>query len=157
MTEKPLHDVLDGLRFAMVATADPSHDGMWKSRPLALAGQDGPVLSFLVGVDADWVEGLEEQGSPTTVTFSDQTKNVWVALQGTARTSDDRQRIAALWNVGAGSYFDGKDDPKVRVLDVTVDYGEWWESPSGRLGRAVTLASAALGKQVGDQGAVVPE
>ncbi len=157
MTEKPLHDVLDGLRFAMVATADPSHEGQWKSRPLSLAGQDGAVLSFLVGVDADWVEGLEEASSPTTVTFSDQAKNVWVALQGSARTRDDRQRIAELWNVGAGSYFEGKDDPKVRVLEITVDYGEWWESPSGRIGRAVTLASAALGKQVGDQGAVVPD
>ncbi len=157
MTDKSLHDVLDGLRFAMVATADPSSDGLWKSRPLALASQDGGVLSFLVGADADWVAGLEQQGSPTTVTFSDQTKNVWVALQGTARTTDDRARIAELWNLGAASYFEGKDDPKVRVLEVSVDYGEWWESPSGRLGRAVTLASAALGKQVGDQGAVVPE
>lgn len=157
MTDKTLSDVLDGLQFAMVATADPSHEGMWKSRPLSLAGQDGPVLSFLVGADADWVEGLEHASSPTTVTFSDQTKNVWVAVQGSARTTNDRARIAELWNVGAGSYFDGKDDPKVRVLEVTVDYGEWWESPSGRIGRAVTLASAALGKQVGDQGDVVPQ
>lgn len=157
MTEKSLHDLLDGLRFAMVATADPSHQGMWKSRPLALASQDGAVLSFLVGADADWVAGLEQQGSPTTATFSDQTKNVWVALQGTARTTNDRERIAELWNVGASSYFDGKDDPQVRILEVTVNYGEWWESPSGRLGRVVTLASAALGKPVGDQGPVVPE
>ncbi len=157
MTEKTLHDVLNGLTFAMVATADPSHGGTWKSRPLALAGQDGPVLNFLVGVDADWVQGLEHEGSPATVTFSDQSKNIWVALQGHVRTRDDRQRIAQLWNVGAAAYFEGKDDPKVRVLEFTVDYGEWWESPSGVLGRAVTLASAALGKPVGDQGPVVPQ
>ena len=157
MTDKTLHDVLDGLRFAMVATADPSHGGTWKSRPLALASQDGPVLSFLVGADADWVAGMEHEDSPTTVTFSDQSKNVWVAVQGTARTRNDRARIAELWNVGAGSFFDGKDDPKVRVLEVSVDYGEYWESPSGIVGRAVTLASAALGKPVGDQGSVIPQ
>ena len=156
MTDKTLNDVLDGLTFAMVATADPSHSGQWKSRPLSLAGHDGPVLSFLVGADADWVQGMEREDSPTTVTFSDQSKNVWVALQGNARTRDDRARIAELWNAGAGAYFDGKDDPKVRLLEVSVDYGEWWESPSGVLGRAVTLASAALGKPVGDQGSVVP-
>jgi general stress protein 26 len=129
MTEKTLHDVLDGLTFAMVATSDPSHGGTWKSRPLALAGQDGPVLSFLVGADADWVEGLETADSPATVTFSDQSKNVWVALQGNARTRNDRQKIAELWNVGAGSYFDGKDDPKVRVFEFTVDYGDSHHSP----------------------------
>ena len=112
MTDKTLHDALDGLRFAMVATAD--QDGTWKSRPLALAHEEGGVLSFLVGVDAEWVASLEQEGSPTTVTFSDPGKNTYVALQGSARTLDDRERIAELWNPGAAAYFDGKYDPKVR-------------------------------------------
>lgn len=152
-TTKTLDDALDGMRFAMVATADAN--GTWKSRPLALAGQEGGVLSFLVGVDADWVASLEESGSPTTVTFSETVKNSYVALQGSARTSNDRARIAELWNVGAGSYFEGKDDPKVRLLDVTVQYGEFWDGPHGRLGQVLQLASAALGKPTGEQGDVV--
>lgn len=150
MTQKNLSDALDGLRFAMVATADDL--GTWKSRPLAMAGQDGDTLSFLVAVDADWVEALEDSGSPTTVTFSDPGKNSYVSLQGSARTVQDRSRIAELWNVGAGAYFEGKDDPKVRVLDVTVHYGEFWDAPSGRLGAAVQLASAAVGRPTGEQG-----
>jgi general stress protein 26 len=148
-----LSDALDGLRFAMVATADA--DGTWKSRPLALAGQDGAVLSFLVGADAEWVASLEASGSPTTVTFSDPGKNVYVSLQGTARTDDDRPKIDELWNLGAGAYFDGKDDPQVRVLEVTVDYGEYWTAPGGRIGNALNLAGAALGRPVGGQGDVV--
>ncbi len=156
MTQKTLEDTLDGMRFAMVATADT--DGTWKSRPLALAGQEGGVLSFLVGVDADWVGSLEASGSPTTVTFSDPGKNSYVALQGSARTADDRARIAELWNVGAAAYFDGKDDPKVRVLDVAVSYGEYWDGPHGRIGSLLQIASAALGRghDAGEQGDVVP-
>lgn len=153
MTERTLHDALDGLRFAMVATADA--DGTWKSRPLALAGDEDGVLSFLVAVDADWVAALEQGGSPTTVTFSDPGKNVYVALQGSARTLDDRQRIADLWNPGAAAYFDGEDDPKVRELQVQVHYGEFWDAPSGRLGSVLQLASAALGRPTGEQGDVV--
>lgn len=153
-TDRSLDDALDGLRFAMVATADP--DGEWKSRPLALAGQEGGVLSFLVSTDAEWVAGLEVASSPTTVTFSDPGKNTYVALQGAARTADDRARIQSLWNVGAASYFEGEDDPKVRVLDVTVHYGEYWDGPHGRLGQALNLAKAALGnKDAGEQGDVV--
>ena len=151
--DRTLHDALDGLRFAMVATADSS--GTWTSRPLALAGSDGSVLSFLVSVDADWVAALEAGGSPTTVTFSDPGRNTYVALQGSARTADDRPRIAELWNVGAASYFEGKDDPQVRVLDVTVHYGEYWDGPHGRLGSVLQLASAALGRPTGEQGDVV--
>ncbi|MCW2777869.1 MAG: pyridoxamine 5-phosphate oxidase-related, FMN-binding, Gsp26 [Frankiales bacterium] len=150
---RSLDSVLSGLRFAMIATADAQ--GQWRARPLAVAGQEGGRLSFLVGVDADWVEALETSGSPTTVTFSDPGKNTYVALQGSARTVDDRARIAALWNAGAGAYFEGQDDPRVRVLDVEVSYGEYWDSPSGRLGSVLQLASAALGKPVGEQGDVV--
>ncbi len=153
-TARTLDDALDGLRFAMVATADP--DGQWKSRPLALAGQEGGVLSFLVSTGADWVAGLEVESSPTTVTFSDPGKNAYVALQGAARTSNDRARIAELWNVGAASYFDGKDDPTVRVLEVTVSYGEYWDGPNGTLGQALNLLKAALGNDdAGEQGDVV--
>ena len=156
MTDKTLDEALDGLRFAMVATADA--DGTWKARPLALAGQEGPVLSFLVSVEAEWVASLEAGGSPTTVTFSDPRANAYVALQGSARTADDRARVAELWNPGAAAWFDGEDDPQVRVLDVTVAYGEHWDGPSGRIGQLVQMASAALGRgdDVGDQGRVLP-
>ncbi len=150
---RDLQQALEGLRFAMAAT--PDAQGEWRSRPLALAGQEGGRLSFLVGVDADWVAALEGAGSPTTVTFSDPGKNTYVALQGTARVVHDPDRTSALWNPGAGAYFDGKDDPRVRVLDVDVHYGEYWDSPSGRLGSVLQLASAALGHQVGTQGDVV--
>ena len=153
MTDKSLHDALDGLRFAMVATADA--DGTWKSRPLALAGQEGGVLSFLVGADAEWVASLEDSGSPTTVTFSDPGKNTYVALQGSARTTDDRALVHELWTPEAGAYFEGEDDPAVRVLEVSVQYGEFWDGPSGRLGQVLSVARAALGGSSGDQGDVV--
>lgn len=154
MTDRTLTDVLDGLRFAMLATADD--DGTWRSRPLSLAEQDGSRLSFLVSSEADWVAALEDGGSPATATFSDPGKNTYVALQGSARAVDDRARVHALWNPGAAAYFHGKDDPVVRVLDVEVHYGEHWDGPSGRVGQLVTVASAALGHHVGDQGAVIP-
>ena len=152
-TARTLSDVLDGLNFAMVATADDT--GTWKARPLSLAGQDGDVLSFLVSVQADWVEALETTGSPTTVTFSDPSKNTYVAVQGSARTADDRARIAELWNAGAGAYFEGPEDPQVRVLDVAVAYGEYWDGPHGRVGTLLQLAVKALGKETGQQGDVI--
>lgn len=155
MTQRTLSEALEGLRFAMVATADPAHGGTWKSRPLALAGADEHVLRFLVSVEADWVQGLEATGSPTTVTFSDPNKNTWVALQGSARTTDDRALVAELWNPSASAYFEGPDDPSVRVLEVFVDYGEFWDGPSGRLGTSLSVVKAALGRSSGEQGDIV--
>jgi len=151
---RTLIEALDGLHFAMVATAGA--DGKWASRPLAVVGTDGGTLRFLVSTDADWVAGLEATSSPTTVTFSDPGKNTYVGLQGAARTTNDRAQIAGLWDVGAAAYFEGKDDPKVRVLEVDVHYGEYWDGPHGKLGQALNLAKAALGnKDAGEQGDVV--
>ena len=150
---RELNEVLEDLRFAMVGTSD---GGTWKSRPLALAEEKDGTLRFLVSHDADWVQALDANGSPTTVTFSDPGKNSFVSLQGRARTLDDRALIRHLWNPGAAAYVDGKDDPTVRVLEVDVEYGEWWDGPSGRIGQLITVAGAAMGKQVGDQGPVAP-
>lgn len=151
-TERSLSDVLDGLNIAMVATADA--DGTWGARPLSLAHSDGAVLTFLVSVDADWVQALEHTGSATTVTFAETSNNTYVAVQGSARTSDDRDRIAELWNPGAAAYFESQDDPQVRALEVTVDRGEYWDGPHGRLGALLQLASAAVGRETGSQGEV---
>ena len=152
-TARPLSDVLDGLHIAMVATADDT--GTWRARPLSLAGHQGDVLSFLVSVEADWVSGLDELGSPTTVTFSDPSRNTYVALQGTAHLLDDRHRVAELWNPGAAAYFGGVDDPQGRLLEVTVQHGEYWDGPHGRVGAMLQLAANALGKETGEQGDVV--
>ena len=152
-TQKTLDDALDGMRFGMVATE--GEGGRWGARPLALAGQEAGVLRFLVSTTADWVRALEVSGSATTVTFSDPGKNSYVALQGSARTVDDRALIAELWNVGAASWFAGKDDPDVRVLEVRTSSGEFWDGPHGRIGALVQMATAALGKDLGSRGDVV--
>lgn len=148
---RPLEEVLEDLRFAMVGTDD---NGTWKSRPLTLAGQSGSTLHFLVSSDADWVQAIDVAGSPTTVTFSDPHKNEYVSLQGSARTSSDQALIKDLWNPGAKAYFHDADDPTIRVLQVDVDYGEYWDSPSGTIGRMLAMARASAGKEAGREGPV---
>lgn len=149
---RSLADALEGLRFAMVGTADGQ---TWRSRPLTLAEHDGDVLRFLVSTGADWVAAVTEH-SPAAVTFSDPHANTYVALQGRARVTDDRSVIARLWNPGAAAFFDGKDDPTVRVLEVAAVAGEFWDGPSGRVGQMLSLVREALGRDAGEQGRVTP-
>lgn len=153
-TPTTLDQALDGLRFAMVGTADPlTHE--WSSRPLTLAEQDGPVLRFLTTTEAEWVSHLDGDHSPTGVTFSDPGKNAYVALQGRATVVNDRSAIERLWNLGASAFLDDKDDPTVRVLEVLVERGEYWDGPSGRIGSLLSIAKAALGRDAGSEGPIV--
>ncbi len=148
---RDLSDVLGDLRFAMVGTAD---HGTWKSRPLTLNELDGNAMRFLVSSTADWVGALEAERSPTTVTFSDPQSNTYVAVQGQARTIDNRAMIERLWSPGAAAFFDGKDDPTVRVLEVNVTSGEWWDGPSGRVGQMLAMVKAAVGADAGGTGPI---
>lgn len=153
-TAQTLHDSLDGLRFAMVGTADPlTHQ--WNSRPLTLMEQDGPILRFLTTTEAEWVGHLDGDHSATGVTFCDPGKNTYVALQGRATVVNDRSAIERLWSLGASAFLEDKDDPTVRVLEVLVERGEYWDGPSGRVGSLLTIAKAALGREPGTEGPVV--
>ena len=68
---------------------------------------------------------------------------------------EDHARTKELWNPGAEAWFDDADDPRLRVLDVEVQYGEHWDGPSGLVGRLVQGIGAKLGRDPGDQGDVV--
>lgn len=148
---RSLAEVLEHLHFAMVGTADGD---VWKSRPLTLAGLDGSSMHFLVSADADWVQSIGSGSTPCTATFSDPGKNEYVALQGSARVLRDQGLIDDLWSAPAGAYFEGKDDPAIRVLAVDVAYGEYWDSPGGTVGRLLSVAKVAAGRDPGQEGPV---
>lgn len=148
---RSLEEALEHLHFAMVGTPDGQ---LWKSRPLTLAGIEGSTLHFLVSNDADWVRSIGRTTTPCTATFSDPGRNDYVALQGDARVLQDQRLIEALRRPEAGAYFEGKDDPDIRVLAVDVAYGEYWDSPAGTMGRLLAMAKAAAGAEAGKEGPV---
>lgn len=66
----------------------------------------------------------------------------------------NRGMIERLWNPGAAAFFDGKDDPTVRVLEINVTSGEWWDGPSGRVGQVLSMVKATLGGDAGSAGPI---
>ena len=75
---RDLGEVLDGFRFAMVATVV---DGTITSRPLTLLEQDGPTLRFLVAAAAPWVQALGT-GATVHAAFADTADETYVAVEG---------------------------------------------------------------------------
>jgi hypothetical protein len=57
--------------------------------------------------------------------------------------------VAKLWSPAAGTYFDGPDDPRIRVLQVKMDDGEFWSAPgAGPVGRLIAVVSASVSAAV---------
>ncbi|MCU1455992.1 MAG: ral stress protein [Actinomycetia bacterium] len=150
--DRTLASLLDGLRIGMLGTVTPRPS----SRPLTLAEVEHDTLRFLVSRDTNWIEALMIDPS-VLVTFSSDEHGIYVAVAGRAELSSDRKLVQRLYIPAADVYFDGVDDPSIAVLEVYVESGEWWDGPSGRVGRALALAKAALTGDpdaVGDKGGV---
>lgn len=138
---------------SMVATM---HDGRMSSRPLTVSRIDDDAIDILIDRTAEWARPLTASFA-THVTVTDSRKNEWVSMNGTGAISDDRGLIDELWNPFAGAFFeDGQDTPGVAVLRITVTDGEYWSTPSGRLGSLFTMLKAKVGRaeRVGERGTV---
>ena len=90
------------------------------------------------------------------VVLSFQNGASFVVVYGGAEVSDDRQKIRDLWNAFDKAWWDGPDDPRIRLITVRPDRAEYWKSPGKLVSYADMLVSAATGKRpsTGEHGQV---
>jgi general stress protein 26 len=126
------------------------------SRPMTVARVDGARIGVLVDATADWFGAVEHGRAVVHLTFSDNRKNTYAALNGRATTTRDRAAVRDHWNPAASAFFEGKDDPNAAVLWFDATEGQYWDGPSGRLGSVIALVRAAVGgdENAGDHGSI---
>ncbi|MEP1123075.1 MAG: pyridoxamine 5'-phosphate oxidase family protein [Ilumatobacter sp.] len=140
---RPLPELMKGGTTLMVATR--SADGEVDSRPLTVADVSGSTIRILIDTTADWARQLTD-GDWTHVTLCDTRSNDFASLTGTFTTTTDPAEIDELWNPFAGAYFDdGRESVGIAVMDIAPERGEYWDSPSGRIGSLISLVKAKLG------------
>lgn len=75
--------------------------------------------------------------------FADTGAMKYVSLSGNALISNDRAKIKELWEPTAKAFWDSPDNPDIRLLTVTPDSAEYWDSP-GSVVSYVKMAVAAV-------------
>jgi general stress protein 26 len=149
-------DLVDDGDVLMLTSA---FDGLL-ARPITCAEVVDDRLAFLVSAGTDWVDALEDveptRGAVVGLTATDPEATRYASFSARARVLRDEARAEQLWSPFAKPFFTGPDDPKVRVLELEVLEGEWWDGPSTGVGRLVALVgSVVTGKPLlGDQGRV---
>lgn len=130
------------IKIAMLTTA--AGDGL-RSRPMATQELefDGD-LWFLSKQQSGTVEEIT-QGSNVGLIYVDSNAHSYVALSGRAELIQDRARIYELWKPMHAAWFpQGKDDPEIVAIKVTVDEAEYWDAHDNALVRTYHLLKAAL-------------
>ena len=142
-TSRSLAELVRPGDVAMLTTASVS--GRLTSRPLTVAGVDDERLRFLVAADSPWLDDLGPSDQ-VNVGVVASGRNDWVSVSGRASSRAVPAEIEELWSPAASAYFDGPDDPRIAVLELAAEAGEFWDAPAGGpIGRAIELVRAKLG------------
>lgn len=142
-------DLIKGTPVVMLTTRNA--EGRLVSRPLAVRSLpfDGSAW-FLTALDSTKLREIEADPW-VNLAYVNTSNGAYVSMEGRARISVDRSRIATLWSDAIDAMFfpAGKDDPDLAAIRVDVDTAEAWTSAPTAVGRAFHSIVASL---TGDSG-----
>jgi general stress protein 26 len=157
----------DKIRIALFNTWDGTQQ---RVRPLsATVDRDAHAIYFLIGAEGGTTLARETGDAPPTTlveqvqrfprvsaSFADPGASDYVVIAGDAEVTNDRAKIKELWTPFAKAWWDGPEDPDIRLLTLRPDNAELWTGPNKLVAYAVMLTAAATGAKppVGDHGAV---
>jgi general stress protein 26 len=135
-------DLIEQFSFCMLVTHDGAA-GALRARPMSphCRPEEGAIL-FLTDIRNHKDEEIAANHS-VCLTFADSGGQTFVSVSGVAGIADDRAKIAELWSLATRAWWDSKDDPNIRVLQVIPSQAEYWDGP-GTLVASVKMAAAAL-------------
>lgn len=134
-------DLMKKINFAMLATRDGD---TIRSRPMAATVEpERHAVYFLTDIRRhkdDEIAGDHH----VNLAFADPSAQKYVSVSGLASVSNDRGKIRELFGVAAKAWWDDAEDPNIRLLTVTPQQAEYWDSP-GTIVSTVKMAMAAVG------------
>jgi general stress protein 26 len=148
----PVHKVAElikDIRTAMLVTT--GSDGKPHCRPMATqdAEFDGTVW-FLTDIESAMV--MEIAVNPTVaIAYSSPARESYVSLTGQAGIFNDRERIRDYWSSYMKAWWDGPEDPRIRLMKVDVEQAEYWDTPGGKVASLLALVKSAVTGKNADQ------
>ena len=110
------------------------------SRPLsARVRREENAVYFLVDVGGE-KNGEIEQFPAVSCAWADNGNYKYALMAGEAKITDDRAKITELWTDFDKAWWEDASDPTIRLLTLTPENGELWDSP----GKVVALAKMAV-------------
>jgi general stress protein 26 len=82
----------------------------------------------------------------------DASDKAYLSITGRARILDDHAKAAEIWHHSDGIWWQGPDDPNLRVLRLEPECAELWDGPSSAAMAALELAKARLTGEKPDLG-----
>ena len=137
-----LWEMMKSTKFAMLTTEDGDN---LRARPMAASQSsfDG-TLWFFTKASSHKVDEVQSDHR-VGVTYADPALQNYVSLSGMGTLVQDKAAIDEHWSDLLTTWFpDGKDDPDVALLRVTVTQAEYWDAPNSKMVHAYGYVKAKL-------------
>jgi general stress protein 26 len=137
-------DLMEKIGFAMLVTLDGDK---LRARPMsAYVRRNENTIYFLTDARRHKDEEIARHPG-VNLAFADTGGQKYVSLTGNAEIGNDRARIKELFSTPAKAWWDTADDPNIRLLKVTPDDAEFWDSPGKVISYVKMAAAAASGSR----------
>jgi general stress protein 26 len=133
-------ELMKKIGFAMLVTRDGDK---LRARPMsAYLVRDENVIYFLTDARRHMDEEIA-RNPQVNLSFANAGSQKYVSISGSAVISNDRAKIKQLFSTPAKAWWDSAEDPNIRVLKITPEDAEFWDSP-GTLTSYVKMTAAAF-------------
>ena len=143
--------ILEKQRIAMLTVEE---EGRLVSRPMScLARPEENRIYFVTRTDSK--VGEIGGSAPVNLGFSDPHKNTYLSLTGTARTSQDREKLRELWSAHTEAWLpQGPDAEDVALITVEPEDAKLWDAKGSALVYAAKVLKANVTQTPPDGGKV---
>jgi general stress protein 26 len=139
--------MIKGLDVVMMTTFDES--GILRSRPMATQQVEfnGELWFFSRDPSPKLSEIRKE--SHVNLSYVDRSKSHFVSVSGRASVIRDLEKARQLWTSPLKAWFPlGLEDPELSLIRVHVDQAEYWDAPSSKMIKLLSIArSLAKGQR----------
>lgn len=129
--EEKFWKALEGDR-TMLLGLDGQEDG--HARPMtALSEERRSPIWFFTSADNALVQQLGTGSGRAIAGFASKGHDLFASIRGDLRVDTDRAVVERLWNPFIAAWFEGKDDPKIRLLRLDAEDAEVWMDANSML------------------------
>ena len=136
--------LMESLRFCMFSTWTGKQ---LRSRPMgAFVRRSEEAIYFFTDVRA--YKDEEISAFPQVcLAFGDSSRQKYVSVSGIAEVISDREKIRELWSNPAKIWWDSPDDSNIRLIRVTPQDAEYWDTPGNVIENIKVVFQLATGVQ----------
>ncbi|WP_347454903.1 pyridoxamine 5'-phosphate oxidase family protein [Acinetobacter thermotolerans] len=124
-----LWELIKDVRFTMISHQTEEQE--IHSQPMTMLNSEQlnerQNLYFIMKDTNDIVKAINAGHTHLGLSFAKPSDDTYISISAHGEISTDRALIDKLWNPWAENWFQGKDDPSVRVLIARAVSSEYWD------------------------------